>query len=129
MDYNYKRLTLLCGHYGTGKTNIAVNGSEGLYVLSRGGHLFVLGRDFENGLWLPSAQFIVEYGGLEAVELRESESLTETENDLPESEPTESDGENKPAGGCGSALTSSLWLTVIGGAAGVWILRKKKNRT
>ncbi len=25
MDYNYKRLTLLCGHYGTGKTNIAVN--------------------------------------------------------------------------------------------------------
>ena len=111
------------------KTNIAVNGSEGLYVLSRGGHLFVLGRDFENGLWLPSAQFIVEYGGLEAVELRESESLTETENDLPESEPTESDGENKPAGGCGSALTSSLWLTVIGGAAGVWILRKKKNRT
>ena len=25
MSYEYKRLTLLCGHYGTGKTNIAVN--------------------------------------------------------------------------------------------------------
>ncbi len=23
--YNYKRLTLLCGHYGSGKTNVAVN--------------------------------------------------------------------------------------------------------
>ena len=22
---NYKRLTLLCGHYGSGKTNVAVN--------------------------------------------------------------------------------------------------------
>ena len=22
---NYKRLTILCGHYGSGKTNIAVN--------------------------------------------------------------------------------------------------------
>ena len=22
---NYKRITLLCGHYGSGKTNIAVN--------------------------------------------------------------------------------------------------------
>lgn len=25
MDYKYKRITLLCGHYGSGKTNIAVN--------------------------------------------------------------------------------------------------------
>lgn len=25
MMYNYKRLTILCGHYGSGKTNIAVN--------------------------------------------------------------------------------------------------------
>lgn len=25
MEYPYKRLTLLCGHYGSGKTNIAVN--------------------------------------------------------------------------------------------------------
>ncbi|MBP5293494.1 MAG: hypothetical protein J6023_05135, partial [Clostridia bacterium] len=79
--------------------------------------------------WLPSAQFIVEYGGLEAVELRESESLTETENGLSESEPTESDGESKPASGCGSALTPSLWLACICGVAGIWILRKKKNRT
>lgn len=23
--YNYKRVTLLCGHYGSGKTNVAVN--------------------------------------------------------------------------------------------------------
>lgn len=23
--YNYKRVTLLCGHYGSGKTNAAVN--------------------------------------------------------------------------------------------------------
>lgn len=25
MEYEYKRLTLLCGHYGSGKTNVAVN--------------------------------------------------------------------------------------------------------
>ena len=25
---NFKRITLLCGHYGSGKTNIAVNISE-----------------------------------------------------------------------------------------------------
>ena len=25
MMYNYKRITLLCGHYGSGKTNVAVN--------------------------------------------------------------------------------------------------------
>ena len=23
--YNYKRVSLLCGHYGSGKTNVAVN--------------------------------------------------------------------------------------------------------
>ena len=23
--YNFKRLTMLCGHYGSGKTNVAVN--------------------------------------------------------------------------------------------------------
>ena len=25
MEYTFKRLTLLCGHYGSGKTNVAVN--------------------------------------------------------------------------------------------------------
>ena len=49
---------------GSQKTGIGVNGSEGYYLEAKeDGLLLVRGRDFENGLWLPSAQFIVEPAG------------------------------------------------------------------
>jgi hypothetical protein len=33
--YNYKRVTLLCGHYGSGKTNVAVNMALELAALGK----------------------------------------------------------------------------------------------
>lgn len=43
------------------RTNVPVNGSEGYFLeVKEDGTLLVRGRDFERGLWLPSAQFVVE---------------------------------------------------------------------
>ena len=43
------------------KTGVPVNGSEGYFLQAKeDGLLLVRGRDFDGGLWLPSAQFIVE---------------------------------------------------------------------
>ena len=43
------------------KTGVPVNGSEGYFLQAKeDGLLLVRGRDVDGGLWLPSAQFIVE---------------------------------------------------------------------
>ncbi len=46
-------------------TNKGVTGSEGYYFYGYRDKVLALGRDFVSGKWLASAQFIVEYGGLE----------------------------------------------------------------
>jgi 3',5'-cyclic AMP phosphodiesterase CpdA len=46
---------------GSMATNVGVEGSQGYYLYAYQDKLLVLGRDFVNGQWIASAQFVVQY--------------------------------------------------------------------
>ena len=120
-----------------------LEGSQGYMVKLCDGKLYVLGRDFARGEWIPSAQYCIVLA-----DKSETEPPTETNTEAPAEsltdpataptpEPTDdattptSEPEctetptTAPAGGCGSALLSALLVTLLLPAA---CLLRKRNR-
>ena len=114
-----------------------LNGSQGYMVKLCDGKLYVLGRDFARGEWIPAAQYCIV---LKEVTEPETEAPTEAPTDEPvdtpanDSDATDStaapDGTNTgnateaPESGCGSSL-AALTMVLLLPAAYVVIKRKE----
>ena len=125
-----------------------LNGSQGYMVKLCDGKLYVLGRDFARGEWIPSAQYCIVLAEKTETET-ETEDTTEITSETPE-ETTEnvtdapvvetdsqtdtdaiigdtvSDSESEAGmnAGCGSMLGASLLLVW---SLAVWFMTKKKK--
>ena len=122
-----------------------LDGSQGYMVKLCDGKLYVLGRDFARGEWIPAAQYCIVLK--EATE-PETESPTEEVTDAPTEAPTDAptdipvsdtdpipdatpDGTTAetptepPKNGCGSSLASSLLLLLLPAAYAAF--RRKEN--
>ena len=127
-----------------------LNGSQGYMVKLCDGKLYVLGRDFARGEWIPSAQYCIVLAEKTETETEtETEDTTEITSETPE-ETTEnvtdapvvetdsqtdtdaiigdtvSDSESEAGmnAGCGSMLGASLLLVW---SLAVWFMTKKKK--
>ena len=127
-----------------------LNGSQGYMVKLCDGKLYVLGRDFARGEWIPSAQYCIVLAEKTETEIEtETEDTTEITSETPE-ETTEnvtdapvvetdsqtdtdaiigdtvSDSESEAGmnAGCGSMLGASLLLVW---SLAVWFMTKKKK--
>ena len=127
-----------------------LNGSQGYMVMLCDGKLYVLGRDFARGEWIPSAQYCIVLAEKTETETEtETEDTTEITSETPE-ETTEnvtdapvvetdsqtdtdaiigdtvSDSESEAGmnAGCGSMLGASLLLVW---SLAVWFMTKKKK--
>ena len=122
-----------------------LNGSQGYMVKLCDGKLYVLGRDFARGEWIPAAQYCIV---LKEVTEPETEAPTEAPTDAPTEAPTDEpvdtpandsdatdntaapDGTNTgnateaPESGCGSSL-AALTMVLLLPAAYVVIKRKE----
>lgn len=85
-------------------TNEGIEGSQGYYIYAYGDKVLVRGRDFVNGQWISSAQFLVEY---------EQSGGDDPEVDVPGTQPpaestgTDADSSNPPQTTPGTAGTQS----------------------
>ena len=127
-----------------------LNGSQGYMVKLCDGKLYVLGRDFARGEWIPSAQYCIVLAEKTETETEtETEDTTEITSETPE-ETTEnvtdapvvetdsqtdtdaiigdtvsdSESEAEMNAGCGSMLGASLLLVW---SLAVWFMTKKKK--
>ena len=127
-----------------------LNGSQGYMVKLCDGKLYVLGRDFARGEWIPSAQYCIVLAEKTETETEtETEDTTEITSETPE-ETTEnvtdapvvetdsqtdtdaiigdtvsdSESEAEMNAGCGSMLGASLLLVW---SLAVWFMTKKKR--
>lgn len=119
--------------------NVVLEGSQGYYLYAYDGGVLVLGRDFANKLWLPSAQFIVEYEKMQTPEDTDT-SASETETEAPaETQDTTAALTDKPAATEEETKATepsgkNNWLipviigavVVVGAVAGIVISKKKK---
>ena len=106
-------------------------GSEGLFVEIAEHNVTVRGRDFVNGEWTASAQYMVP-GNWNAVlpaapDDGEEPKEADAEPQTPPSDPAPENTEAKPQSGCSSALHASAVLPAVCGSA-LLARRKKKAR-
>ncbi len=100
-----------------------LEGSEGYYIRVYEDKVAVLGRDFVNGKWISSAQFIVELASTPSVDTDNGEGTSVTEA-APVQSTDASPTDTAPTDdGCGSAISSLLAICALLGTAA--LLRKK----
>ena len=123
-----------------------LSGSQGYMVKLCDGKLYVLGRDFARGEWIPAAQYCIV---LKEVTEPETEAPTEAPTDAPTETPTDEpvdtpandtdatdttaapDGANTgnateaPKSGCGSSLTALAWVLLLPTA--YVVIKRKEN--
>ena len=123
-----------------------LNGSQGYMVKLCDGKLYVLGRDFARGEWIPAAQYCIV---LKEVTEPETEAPTEAPTDAPTEAPTDEpvdtpandtdatdttaapDGTNTgnateaPKSGCGSTLAALTMFLLL--PAAYVVIKRKEN--
>jgi hypothetical protein len=107
-----------------------MSGSEGYYIRVYRDRVEVLGRNFETGEWVSSAQFVVSLStpvAQDAPEQTETEQIStttaQTDATTPDSEPTETRTEPGRIAVVGGIL---LALLVAGGVTAIILVHKRK---
>ncbi|MGM9680848.1 MAG: metallophosphoesterase family protein [Eubacteriales bacterium] len=118
-------------------TNVGVEGSQGYYIKAYSDKLLVLGRDFVNGQWIASAQFVVQLPqSQEGSDPGESEKPAVTsDSDITTAPPTNSApvGEETPNTAdrnhsfpIGLLIGAAVAAAVIGIAVAMTVKKKRK---
>ncbi len=103
------------------KTNIGIEGSQGYYIYIYEDRMVFLGRDFVNGLWTSSAQFVMDWS-LTSTDQPVDPAESETEDPNPsETEDPESDTvpapvESDPVPETSADTDASSSTSAVGGA-------------
>ncbi len=105
--------------------NAHINGSQGYFVEMYEDMVIFRGRNFEDGVWIPEAQFVLELSTKDDAEQDENETEANTLTDAPENTPAATDGAEK--GGCGSFVGGGAMLYACVSALLAAILSKKKR--
>ncbi|MBQ8288291.1 MAG: metallophosphoesterase [Clostridia bacterium] len=108
-------------------TNVGVEGSQGYYLYAYEDKILVLGRDFVNGNWIASAQYVVDY----------PQTIGDTENEVIEDETVETpttpsdnaQSAEAPANDyTGMIIGIAAAVAVVAGIAVTAISLKKRNK-
>ncbi len=103
------------------------NGSQGYYVYSYDDKILIRGRDFENGAWIPEAQFVITLKE-EAPKDPQPEDPTHTDptptDHVTDPTPTDDVGKKK---GCGSTIGTTAAVVAIAVASFGAVALKKRE--
>lgn len=117
---------------GSMTTNAGIEGSQGYYLYAYEDKLVVMGRDFVNGKWVASAQFVVDYPQTTTPGGNEEQSGTdENESVAPPNDSQQPQKTDNPAAQSNGLLIGAIAaiVVVIGGVIIAIIVKKKNNKS